>query len=50
MEGHVILSSLMFRLIKGFVQSSEETINNNHSINVTFFWKTSIQNVINFNF
>ena len=35
MDGHVILSSLSFRLIKGFVLIFEETINNSNSINAT---------------
>ena len=35
MKGHVILSSLMFEKIKGFVQTVEEIMGNSHSINVS---------------
>ena len=42
MEGHVILSSLRLRQIKGFVQAFEETIYNSHLINVSINRKSSI--------
>ena len=39
MEEHVILSSVRFRQIKGFVQTFEETLSNTHSTNVSFIQK-----------